>query len=252
MFNFEGRPGAVGRLPWFLERRFPVRVVKFDVEKEVPVRDAQGFCIRCEPDEVGETIGQILNDASKPGNRFEGYADSKDNERKILRNVFKEGDAWFRTGDLMRQDKDGYFYFVDRIGDTFRWKGENVSTTEVAEAIDRFPGVRDANVYGVPIPGHDGRAGMAAIVCEGGVDFAALREHLAKCLPAYARPLFLRIRGELEMTATFKQKKLDLVAQGFDPKRTSDAIFFDDPRAHAFVRLDAGLQAQIVGGKIKL
>ncbi len=252
MFNFEGRPGAVGRLPWFLERRFPVRVVKFDVEKEVPVRDAQGFCIRCEPDEVGETIGQILNDASKPGNRFEGYADSKDNERKILRNVFKEGDAWFRTGDLMRQDNDGYFYFVDRIGDTFRWKGENVSTTEVAEAIDRFPGVRDANVYGVPIPGHDGRAGMAAIVCEGGVDFAALREHLAKCLPAYARPLFLRIRGELEMTATFKQKKLDLVAQGFDPKRTSDAIFFDDPRAHAFVRLDAGLNAQIVGGKIKL
>src|SRR5262249_34422227 len=184
LFNFEGKPGAVGRLPWFLERRFPVRIVRFDVEKEVPVRNAEGFCVRCAPDEVGETIGQILNDATKPGNRFEGYADGKDNEKKILRNVFKAGDAWVRTGDLMGQDKGGYFYFVDRIGDTFRWKAENVSTTEVSEAIVRFPGIRDANVYGAPVPGYDGRAGMAAIVCESGLDLAALRAHLKDALPA--------------------------------------------------------------------
>jgi fatty-acyl-CoA synthase len=252
LFNFEGKPGAIGRLPWFLERRFPVRIVKFDVEKEMPLRDARGFCIRCAPDEVGETIGQILNDPTRPSNRFEGYADGKDNAKKILRDVFKAGDAWFRTGDLMRQDKDGYFYFVDRIGDTFRWKGENVSTTEVSEAIARFPGIRDTNVYGVAIPGHDGRTGMAAIVCEGGLDLAALHAHLTKALPSYARPLFLRIRGEIEVTATFKQRKLELVAQGCDPSATPDAIYFNDPSVDAFVRLDAALHAQIVGGQLKL
>jgi fatty-acyl-CoA synthase len=252
LFNFEGKPGAIGRLPWFIERRFPVRIVKFDVETEMPVRDAQGFCIRCAPDEVGETIGQIINDPEKPSNRFEGYADQAENERKILRDVFTPGDAWFRTGDLMRQDRDGYFYFVDRIGDTFRWKGENVSTTEVAETINRFPGIRDTNVYGVHVPGRDGRAGMAAIVSEGGLDLAALREYLTQRLPAYARPLFLRIRSEIEVTTTFKQKKLDLVAQGFDPSKTTDAIYFNDPRRGEFTRLDIGLYEEIVSGTVRL
>jgi fatty-acyl-CoA synthase len=252
LFNFEGRPGAIGRLPRLLERRFPVRIVKFDVAREVPLRDARGFCIRCAPDEIGETIGQILNDPAMPTNRFEGYADPDDSEHKILRNVFEQGDAWFRTGDLMRQDERGYFYFVDRIGDTFRWKGENVSTAEVAETINRFPGVRDACVYGVTVAGHDGRAGMAAIVADGGLDLAALRAHLASQLPGYARPLFLRIRPEIDVTMTFKQKKLDLVAQGFDPARTPDAIYFDDAREGGYVQVDAGLYDEIAGEKIKL
>ena len=133
LFNFDGKPGAVGRVPWFLKHRFPITIVRFDLEKRMPIRDAQGFCERAAPDEVGEAIGQILKDPGKSNMRFEGYADTAANASKVLRDVFKKGDAWFRTGDLMRQDKDGYFYFVDRIGDTFRWKGENVSTTEVAE-----------------------------------------------------------------------------------------------------------------------
>jgi fatty-acyl-CoA synthase len=166
IFNFEGKPGAVGRIPCFVAHRFPTAVVQFDVERQQPVRDADGFCVRAAPDEPGEVIGKIVNSASKPGNRFEGYAASGENENKILRDVFKKGDAWFRTGDLMRKDKQGYFYFVDRIGDTFRWKGENVSTSEVAEAINVFPGVKDANVYGVQIPGREGRAGMVALVCD--------------------------------------------------------------------------------------
>jgi fatty-acyl-CoA synthase len=252
LFNFEGRPGAIGRVPRLLDRRFPVRIVKFDIGQEAPLRDERGFCIRCAPGEAGETIGRIVNDPSAPSNRFEGYADPQDSERKILRNVFAPGDAWFRTGDLMRQDARGYFYFVDRIGDTFRWKGENVSTAEVAETVNRFPGIRDANVYGVEVPGRDGRAGMAAIVADHNLDLAGLRAHLHALLPEYARPLFLRVCGELAVTMTFKQKKIDLVGQGFDPASTSDAIYFDDPRVGGFVRVDAARYAQIVSGGIRL
>jgi fatty-acyl-CoA synthase len=252
IFNFEGKPGAVGRVPWFVAHRFPIAVVRFDVDKQQPVRNAEGFCEPCPPNEPGEVIGRIVNDPSKPGNRFEGYAASAQNENKVLRDVFQKGDAWFRTGDLMRKDARGYFYFVDRVGDTFRWKGENVSTSEVAEAINTFPGVEDATVYGVTVVGRDGRAGMAAIVCNGECDLPALHAHLRTNLPEYARPLFVRIQPKLEMTSTFKQKKGDLVRQGFNPKVTSDPIYFSDPQAKDFVRLDFPLYQRIENGGIRL
>lgn len=252
IFNFEEKPGAVGRVPWFVAHRFPIAVVRFDVERQQPVRNAQGFCERCAVNEPGEVIGKIISDPSKPGSRFEGYAGSAQNESKILRDVFKKGDAWFRTGDLMRRDENGYFYFVDRIGDTFRWKGENVSTSEVAEAINSFAGVRDANVYGVAVPGYDGRAGMAAIVCNGACDLAGLHAHLRSRLPDYAQPLFLRIQEAMSMTTTFKQKKIELVGQGFDPSAVSDPIFFNDAQARTFVRMDEALYRRIVNGEIRL
>ncbi|MBI4275846.1 MAG: long-chain-acyl-CoA synthetase [Rhizobiales bacterium] len=252
MFNFEGKPGAIGRLPSYIARRFPTALVRFDVEKEQPVRGTDGFCIRCKPDEVGEAIGKIVYDPERPGGRFEGYARKEEDEKKILRHVFEKGDSWFRTGDLMRQDKQGYFYFVDRIGDTFRWKGENVSTSEVAESINRFPGINDVNVYGVNIPGHDGRAGMAAVVCAGECDLLGLRTHLVTHLPDYARPLFLRISSDIEVTSTFKQKKLSLAHQGFDPGQITDPIYFNDPQNQAFVPLDKPLHDRIVGGKVRL
>jgi fatty-acyl-CoA synthase len=252
LFNFDGRPGAVGRVPWFLKHRFPVKVVRFDIEKGAPIRNAQGFCEPAAPGEVGEAIGQILKDPAKSNMRFEGYADPAENAHKILRDVFKAGDAWFRSGDLMREDAGGYFYFIDRIGDTFRWKGENVSTTEVSETVTGFPGIHEANVYGVKVAGCEGRAGMAAIVCEPDLDLAALRSYLAARLPGYARPLFVRIRDAIEVTATFKQKKLDLAREGFDPGKTGDEIFFDDPRAGAFVRLDGTLHLAIVSGEVRL
>lgn len=252
MFNFEGKPGAIGRLPWFIESRFPTALVRFDVEKEEPIRGADGFCMVAAPDEIGEAIGLIVNDPEKPGGRFEGYARKEESEKKILRNVFKEGDAWFRTGDLMRKDKNGYFYFVDRIGDTFRWKGENVSTTEVAEAINQFVGVSDANVYGVHVPGHEGRAGMAAIVCQSDCELDKLHRHLQTMLPDYARPLFLRVRKQIDMTTTFKQKKVDLKKQGFDPSQTADPLYFNDTKAGGFVPLDAPLYESLQSGKIRL
>jgi fatty-acyl-CoA synthase len=252
LFNFEGKEGAVGRLPWFLAHRFPIKVVRYDVVKEQPVRDAHGFCVECAPDEAGEVIGKILSDPLKPGNRFEGYAERSATERKVLHDVFEKGDAWFRTGDLMRKDRQGYFYFVDRVGDTFRWKGENVATSEVSEAITGFPGIRDANVYGVHVAGHEGRAGMAALVVDGPIDLTALHAHIAKELPDYARPRFLRITREIDVTGTFKQKKINLVREGFDPAVTDDAMFFDDPELKAFRPLDQAQYQRLASGQVRL
>jgi fatty-acyl-CoA synthase len=251
LFNIDGKPGAIGRIPSFLAHRSPVTLVKFDVEKDEPIRNEQGFCLRCDPNEVGEAIGKILQNPANLGSRFEGYTSKEASEKKILRNVFQPGDTWFRTGDLMRKDEKGYFYFVDRIGDTFRWKGENVATSEVSETICTFPGVKEANVYGVSIPGTDGRAGMAALVTDNELDLAAFRIHLIDRLPGYARPLFLRIRTEMEVTDTFKHTKSTFVRQGYDPAATTDVIYFDDPERHAFVRLDNVLYDRIQTGQIR-
>jgi fatty-acyl-CoA synthase len=190
--------------------------------------------------------------ARAPGNRFEGYTSAEDSEKKILRNVFQNGDAWFRTGDLMTRDRSGYFYFVDRIGDTLRWKGENVSTSEVSEAICACPGVKDATVYGVVIPRTEGRAGMAALVIDREFDLIQFRKHLVDRLPDYARPLFVLIRNGLEMTSTFKHKNRYLVAAGYDPKLAVDPIYFNDPEQQAFVALDDALYARIRTGQIRV
>ncbi|HWU55341.1 MAG TPA: long-chain-acyl-CoA synthetase, partial [Rhizomicrobium sp.] len=175
MLNYDGTVGAVGRVPDYLEWLLPSRVVRFDVEKEMPVRGPDGLCIECGPDEAGEALGGI---STRAGREFEGYTVKSDSEKKMLRDVFKKGDVWFRTGDLMRRDEHGYFYFVDRIGDTFRWKGENVSTGEVGEVLAAAPGIREANVYGVHVPGMEGRAGMAALVVDGDFDIEALPARL--------------------------------------------------------------------------
>ena len=252
LYNVEGHVGAIGRFPPFLAHRFPLALVKGDALSGEPARDGNGFCIRCATGEVGEALGRIRGDASSSGGEFEGYTSVRDSEQKVLRDVFERGDAWYRTGDLMRMDASGFFYFVDRIGDTFRWKGENVSTTEVAAVITAFPGILEANVYGVRVPGTEGAAGMAAIVSDGALDLAALRKHLARSLPPYARPLFLCITDRIEATATFKHTKNDLKRQGYDPAATSDAIFFDDPARQAFVQLDRARYQQIQAGKARL
>jgi fatty-acyl-CoA synthase len=252
LYNCDGKLGAIGRVPSFLAHRFPVALIEFDMDTGEPVRNEEGFCIRCSTNHVGEAIGKIFDDGSRPGGRFEGYADRKASEQKVLRSVFVNGDTWFRTGDLMRRDESGYFYFVDRVGDTFRWRGENVSTTEVAETLLACPGVIEAVVYGVIVPGTEGRAGMAAIVIGRDFDLTSLHQHLAERLPDYARPLFLRIRRELETTATFKPKKQDLSREGFDPTGTADAVYFYDRRREAFVKLDAVLYEGIRTGTLHL
>jgi len=252
LFNLDGKPGAVGRIPKWLEKRFMTKIVRFDVETGTVVRGPDGYCIECDPGEVGEAVGRILIDPKAPAQRFDGYADKAATEKKILRDVFDPGDAWFRTGDLLKKDAMGYFYFIDRIGDTFRWKGENVSTSEVAETINVFPGVCEANVYGVEVAGHEGRAGMVALTSDGDIDLVGLHRHIDTQLPAYARPLFLRIRHEIEATGTFKQKKVDLRNEGFDPRRTGDDLYFNNPETGRFEVINETLYERIQSGDIRL
>ena len=252
LYNVEGKVGAIGRVPSFLTHRFPLALVKFDAAAGEPARDENNFCIRCLINEVGEAIGRIGEDAGSVGGEFEGYSDSEQSEKKILRHVFERGDAWYRTGDLMRRDASGFFFFIDRVGDTFRWKGENVATSEVAAAITAFPGIKEANVYGVRVPGTEGAAGMAALVVDGELDFSKFRQHLAKLLPAYARPLFLRITDQIDATSTFKHTKNDLQRDGYDPAATSNRIYFDDPAQRGFVQVDTMLYAEIQTGKLRI
>jgi fatty-acyl-CoA synthase len=166
--------------------------------------------------------------------------------------VVVKGDAWFRTGDLMRQDEQGFFYFVDRVGDTFRWKGENVATGEVNDAILQCPGIVDASTYGVAVPGADGRAGMAALVVDAGFDVGAFAEQLARRLPAYALPVALRICTALDATETFKQKKQQLMRDGFDPATVRDPLYIRDSKTGTYRLLDAAMHERIVSGDIRL
>jgi fatty-acyl-CoA synthase len=214
----------------------------------MPIRGADGFCIECAPGEPGEAIGEIK---SEPGRSFEGYTQRSDTQKKILTDVFAKGDRWFRTGDLMRRDELGYFYFVDRIGDTFRWKGENVATSEVAEALGVIPGIHEANVYGVAVPGQDGRAGMASLVVDPAFDPQLLGVRLKDNLPAYARPVFLRMRPEMEITGTFKQRKVELVKEGFDPATITDPLYWFDPATAQYEPLTLSRYTDIVEGRVK-
>jgi fatty-acyl-CoA synthase len=250
LYNVEGTVGAIGRIPPLLAHRFPAAIIKVDAENGAPLRDGNGLCVACGRNETGEAIGRI-GTADEGGGRFEGYTDKAETDKKVLRDVFARGDAWFCTGDLMRLDEQGFFHFVDRVGDTFRWKGENVATSEVNEAIRECKGVLDATTYGVEIPGYDGRAGMAAIVVDGNFDFKRLADHLTHRLPAYAHPLFIRITSSLDSTETFKQKKQVLMREGFDLVAVGEPLYHREPKSGAYLPLDAEVHAHIANGAIR-
>ena len=249
LFNFDGKPGSIGRVPPYLRKRFNTRLVRFDVETESVVRGPDGRCQETAADEVGECIGQI--GSSDVRSEFAGYADTAASEKKVLRDVFEVGDAWFTTGDLMREDQEGYFYFVDRIGDTFRWKGENVSTSEVAELLAVLPGVKEATVYGVRVGDLDGRAGMASLVVDKSFDIAALAAQVDADMPAYQRPVFVRLQPEIDTTGTFKYRKMDLVDDGFDPARIKQPLYVKDPDK-GYVKITKPVLAKILAGGIRL
>jgi fatty-acyl-CoA synthase len=251
LFNAEGKQGAIGRVPPYLAHRFSPALVRFDLQTNDLKRNDEGFCIRCGPNESGEAIGKLAGDAANIGSRFEGYVDDEASRKKIVRDVFERGDAWVRTGDLMRKDEKGFYYFVDRIGDTFRWKGENVATSEVSVAICAFPGVKHAIVYGVRIPGADGRAGMAMIGADCELDLSALWKHLHGRLPRYASPMFLRICHDVKVTGTFKYARTELVREAYDPAVTTDAIYFHDGKLESFIRVDHALYERIQAGQVR-
>ena len=247
LMNYDGKSGAIGRIPKYIEKILNVHIIKFDIEKEEPIRDENGFCIPCDVNEVGEAIGKIVIEGS-----FEGYVDKEATKKKILSDVFEKGDQYFRSGDLLSKDDLGYVYFADRIGDTFRWKGENVATSEVAEAFVGFDGILEANVYGVSIPGSDGKAGMAALSTNKDIDLVKLYQKLSSSLPAYAQPLIIRIKNEIEVTGTFKHRKVELVKEGYDPKNISEPLYFCDHQSRKYVPLDNDLFGSIDNQKIKL
>lgn len=248
--NLDNRPGSVGKPHAMLEDT--VALARFDLARGDVLRGPDNLCLPCPVGEAGELLGKIGGHGG--GMEYDGYTDRAATERKILRDVFTPGDAWFRTGDLLRKDAEGYYYFVDRIGDTFRWKGENVATHEVADVLNGAPGVSEANVYGVTIPGEDGRAGMAALVLAAGhpFDAAAFYGHAAANLPAYALPGLVRVVQEMDVTGTLKQRKQAFQSEGYDPARLTDPLFVRDDAARTYVPLTPARFDDLTAGRWRL
>jgi acyl-CoA synthetase (AMP-forming)/AMP-acid ligase II len=214
-------------------------IVEFDNDTERPVRGADGFMREVPKGGTGLLITEITDRAP-----MDGYTDKAATEAKIFRDVFTAGDAWFNTGDLVRDQGMRHIQFVDRVGDTFRWKGENVATTEVEAALNTIAHVHDAVVYGVEVPGHDGRAGMAAIKIDAErFDGERVAAHLLQTLPRYAVPLFIRLKEDHELTSTFKYRKVDLKREGFDPNALTDSLYV--LQGERYTRLDPRLYEQL-------
>lgn len=241
LINVDNRIGSCGRVPDWNKTNF--RLVRYDVETDTHPRDENGYCMLCGPGEVGEAMGMIIEGMV----RFEGYTSRAASESKVMRDVFQAGDAFWQSGDLLRYDEDGYFYFVDRIGDTFRWKSENVSTQEVAAELDGYSGMEMVNIYGVQVPGHEGRAGMAAVVMQPGHSFdpdSFYTLALAR-LPGYAAPLFVRVAAQTDMTASFKVRKVDLQREGYDPTVIQDPLYVRDDKAGTYRPYSEAVLAEV-------
>ena len=235
--NLDNRAGSCGRVPFW--EKTNLRLVRYDEDKGDYIRDANGFLQLAGVNEPGEAIGMVMQYPGVVAGRFEGYTNAQASEKKLLRNVFQAGDVWWASGDLLRCDEEGYCWFVDRIGDTFRWKSENVSTMEVGDALGDFNGLDAITVYGVQVPGHEGRAGMAALVLAEGARFdpAAFWELAVGRLPRYAAPLFLRLMDTPDMTGNYKLRKVDLQRQGFDQSEITDPLFLRDDSLGTYVPL---------------
>lgn len=219
-------------------------LVDYDPETGEPRRGADGRLSKVGKGGVGLLLSGISS--SQP---FDGYTDPVATEKKIVRDAFEDGDAWFISGDLMMDQGLKHASFVDRLGDTFRWKGENVATTEVEAAVGTQPGVDQAVVYGVPVSGADGKAGMAAIRLHDGAEFdgQAMAESLRSSLPSYAVPLFIRISAELEHTSTFKSRKTELREQAFDTSAFDEPVYVLTKK-NGYVPLYEGAERDLVDG----
>ncbi|GFO37969.1 very long-chain acyl-coa synthetase [Plakobranchus ocellatus] len=257
LLNVSGKPGAIGRLSPLLNAldSDPKALVKFDYGTAMPLRDKNGHCMKVGIGEPGLFLSRVPQHLIKDGS-FKVYKSSDEaNEKKLIRNAFVPGDLYFNFGDVFVMDKEYFIYFQDRIGDTFRWKGENVSTTELANVITAVPFVEDANVYGVSMPGNDGRAGMAAITINPGTSLSAkemkeLYDHVCEELPTYARPLFIRHLNQAIITGTFKQRKVELVKEGYDLSLVKDPLFFLDHSKKTFSPLKEQDLAKFLSSKL--
>lgn len=248
--NYTRKIGAVGRVNYLQKKVINYELIKYDVEKDEPIRDGNGYCIKVPKGEPGLLVCKITQLTP-----FSGYAGGmSQTEKKKLTDVFKKGDLYFNTGDLLMIDHENFIYFHDRVGDTFRWKGENVATTEVADTVGLVDFVEEVNVYGVSVPGHEGRIGMASIKMKADHEFDGrkLFKHVVDYLPSYARPRFLRIQDSIEITGTFKHRKVTLVEEGFNPAVIKDALYFLDDKAEMYVPMTEDIYNAISDKILKL
>ncbi|XP_070770174.1 long-chain fatty acid transport protein 1-like [Enoplosus armatus] len=251
LINIDGKVGACGFNSRILPSFYPIRLVRVQGEDGQLLRDSQGLCIPCLPGEPGMLVGRINH--TDPLRRFDGYADQDSTNQKIAHNVFKMGDSAYVSGDVLVMDEYGYMYFRDRSGDTFRWRGENVSTTEVEGVLSRLLGHTDVAVYGVSVPGVEGKAGMAAIAHTGGqFDLDAFLIAVQKVLPSYARPVFLRLVPSVDTTGTFKIQKTRLQKEGYKPQDSGEQMYFLNSRAGCYEVVTDELYSAIMEGRVCL
>ena len=251
-FNMEGKKaGSIGYMPLAYRFLVTMYLVKADPTTGEVVRNSKGYCTRVSVGEPGLLVNYIKQD--DPFRKFEGYTNPEATKKKILHNVFKDGDSYFNTGDMMVMDDEGYLYFSDRAGDTFRWKGENVSTTEVENVIGSILKLTDIIVFGVEVPNTDGRAGMAVILSsDKDVDMSQLATDLSSLLPSYAVPLFLRFVESVDLTGTFKFQKTRYRKEGYNPGATGgDPVYVKDKGSMSYVPLDEEKYQEIMNGIIK-
>ncbi|XP_015981700.1 long-chain fatty acid transport protein 4 isoform X2 [Rousettus aegyptiacus] len=248
--NFDSQVGACGFSSRILPFVYPIRLVRVNEDTMELIRGPNGVCLPCQPGEPGQLVGIIIQ--QDPMRSFDGYL-TQGASQKIARDVFNKGDQAYLTGDVLVMDELGYLYFRDRTGDTFRWKGENVSTTEVEGILSRLLDMADVAVYGVEVPGTEGRAGMAAVANPtGSCNLEHLAQLLEKELPPYARPIFMRLMPKLHKTGTFKFQKTELRKEGFDPAIVKDPLFYLNAQKCRYVPLDQGAYNRIQAGKEKL
>ncbi|NXD45229.1 S27A6 protein, partial [Copsychus sechellarum] len=248
--NYTNKIGAVGRAGIFSKFLYSFELLKYDIWKQELIKDENGRCNKAPIGKPGLLVFQVTDDAP-----FSGYAGNKEaSEKKLLRNVFVEGDVYLDTGDLLVMDEDGFLYFSDRVGDTFRWKGENVATSEVAEIIGMMDFVQEVNVYGVSIKNYEGRTGMAAIVlkCYHTFNGERLYKHVEDFLPSYAQPRFVRIMDVMQITATFKHQKTHLANEGFNPEIVSEPLYFMYEPARSYIPLTREIYQKVISGEIRL
>ncbi|ESO09479.1 hypothetical protein HELRODRAFT_109692 [Helobdella robusta] len=248
--NIDNTPGAIGFQTRIIPSVYPVTLIKVDLITGELIRDKYGRCIRCQPGEPGELVGKIVS--GKPLRSFDGYADKEANKKKMARDIFKPGDCYFMSGDILEMDEFGYMYFRDRTGDTYRWKGENVSTSEVEAIISNIIHLTDTTVYGVEIPGTEGRAGMVAVADPNRtLDLQLLSREVKKTLPSYARPVFIRVMSQLNMTSTFKLKKVEYRMEGFNPDIIADDLYYLNVRSNSYDQLNSDVYNGILNGTIR-
>ena len=235
--------GSIGRIPFQISQ---AELVRYDVEEDDFIRDAMGYCVPCDADEPGVLISRIRDD--RVWTRFEGYVDDGETRKKVLSDVFERGDRWFNTGDLLKRDDEGDYWFVDRLGDTFRWKGENISTEEVNLVMSKLDWLAGSTVYGVKVPDQEGRVGMVAVELREGAEFdaAELYKWLESQLPKAAIPRFVRIVNSLDTTGSFKFLKHSLQKEGFESQTSDDPVWAWAPKKSTYVPYESSLRNRVL------